>query len=141
MSVYHLLLPRPQMRSAVVSVLCLLAAVNAGTYVTTTCRGGTAGELDGYMEGPVTGNASTVVSADKTAGGLRLGSSGPGVTMKSLINCKFSPQSQPITSARLELTVSSIVGSDPLNSNGWTATGPTTVVVDMVRFVLLLDLR
>jgi hypothetical protein len=51
----------------------------------------------------------------------------------SIVTCKFPAQTGIISTAKLELTLSTITGLDPLSSGKWTDAGPTTVQVDIVR--------
>ncbi len=57
----------------------------------------------------------------------------PAETVSSFVTCKMPTQTGTISTAKIELTLSTVSGVDPLSSNKWTAAGPTTIQVDMVR--------
>ena len=57
----------------------------------------------------------------------------PAETVSSIVTCKMPTQTGTISTAKIELTLSTVSGVDPLSSNKWTAAGPTTIQVDMVR--------
>jgi hypothetical protein len=117
-------------------------AIFVGTHAKTTVVVDCGGQFGGFVTGT---SCSTADAACKSighwsyraiqgAGALRLGDShgNPPSTFSSFVSCAFpSFFGSTITQASLKLTVSQIIGANPLNSS-WTASGPATVNLAMV---------